>query len=123
MYSDKPDGDWDKTVERMMLNFAESGHPIFRATSALERGEFRSKEKGKRSTTILSVNQLSLFGAVTYLCKEVARDSPSARKPAGNENWESMVVPTEFLMLTLSDRRVCTGKLVARTRAEIRRTS
>ena len=38
-YSDKPLGDWDKTAERMMLNFAESGHPIFRATSALERGE------------------------------------------------------------------------------------
>ena len=31
-------------TERMMLNFAESGH--FRATSALERGELRSKEKG-----------------------------------------------------------------------------
>ena len=32
--SDKPDGEWDTTVERLMLNFAESGHPIFRATSA-----------------------------------------------------------------------------------------
>ena len=30
---------WYRTSERMMLNFAESGHPIFRATSALERGE------------------------------------------------------------------------------------
>ena len=38
-YFVKPDGDWDKTAERMMLNLAESGHPIFRATSALERGE------------------------------------------------------------------------------------
>ena len=37
-YSDKPDGDWDKTAERRMLNFAESGHHIFRATSALKRG-------------------------------------------------------------------------------------
>ena len=35
---DKPDGDWDKTAERRMLNFAESGHPVFRATSALKRG-------------------------------------------------------------------------------------
>ena len=34
----KPDGEWDKTAESMMLNFAESGHPTFRATSALERG-------------------------------------------------------------------------------------
>ena len=32
----KPDGQRDKTAEDMMLNFAESGHPIFRATSASE---------------------------------------------------------------------------------------
>ena len=33
-----PDGEWEKTVEDMMLNFAESGYPVFRASSALERG-------------------------------------------------------------------------------------
>ena len=33
----KPDGHWDDVVENMMLNFAESGHPVFRASSALER--------------------------------------------------------------------------------------
>ena len=32
-YSVKPDGDWDKTAELRMLNFAESGHPVFRATA------------------------------------------------------------------------------------------
>ena len=72
--SDKPDEKWDKTAERMMLNFAESGHLVFRATSALERGELRSKVKGKKSIhfngseetielilrTIISVNQLSV---------------------------------------------------------------
>ena len=34
-----PDGDWDKTSGLLMLNFEESGHPIFRATSALKRIE------------------------------------------------------------------------------------
>ena len=29
----------DRTAESTMLNFAESGHPVFRATSVLERGE------------------------------------------------------------------------------------
>ena len=48
-YSDKPDGDRDRTAEQMMLNLAESSHQIFRATSALESGEFRSKEQGKKS--------------------------------------------------------------------------
>ena len=50
--SDKPDGKWDKTAERMMLNFAESGHPIFRAPSALEERELRSKEKGKEAYSL-----------------------------------------------------------------------
>ena len=38
-YSDKPDGDWDKTAVQMMLNLAESRHPKICATSALARGE------------------------------------------------------------------------------------
>ena len=76
----------------MMLNFAESGHPIFRATSALERGGLRSKEKGKKSIhfhgseetielilrTIVSVNQLSIHGAVADVCKELSKDSEVA---------------------------------------------
>ena len=42
----KPNGEWNKTAEVMMLNFAESGHPASRATSALERREFeKAKEK------------------------------------------------------------------------------
>ena len=91
-YSDKPDGDWDKIAERMMLNFAESGHPIFRATSALERGELRSKEDGKKSVhfngseetiklslrTIISVNQLSIYGAVADLFKDLSKGSEVA---------------------------------------------
>ena len=31
----KREGEWDKTAEDMMLNFAESGHPVIRAASAL----------------------------------------------------------------------------------------
>ena len=64
----------------MMLNFAESDHPIFRATSALERGEIR-KRKEKKSIhfdgsgetielilrTIISLNQLSIYGAIADL--------------------------------------------------------
>ena len=42
----KPDGEWDKTAADMMLNF---GHPFFRATSASERGELKSKGKGVKS--------------------------------------------------------------------------
>ena len=27
---DSPQGEWDKMAEKMMLTFAESGHPVFR---------------------------------------------------------------------------------------------
>ena len=37
-YDCKPDGSWDRTAEKMLQNFAGSGHPIFRGTSALEGG-------------------------------------------------------------------------------------
>ena len=48
---------WDKMAERMMLEFAESGHPFFRATSPLSRGQLKSKGHGK-----LSIHYCSRFG-------------------------------------------------------------
>ena len=46
---DSPQGEWDKMAEKMMLEFAESGHPIFRASSPLFRGQLKSKVHGKLS--------------------------------------------------------------------------
>ena len=68
----------------MLLEFAESGHPIFRATTPLSRGQLKSKGRGKLSLhftadqdtvdtiyrIILSVNQLSVYGAVAANCEE-----------------------------------------------------
>ena len=67
-----------------MIKFAESRHPVFRSTSPLSRGVLKSKGGGKLSIhycadpatietvfrTILSVNQLSIYGAVSDLCEE-----------------------------------------------------
>ena len=71
-------------AELMMVTFRESGHPVFRATSPLSRGQLKSKGGGKLSIyycadletietvfrTITSVNQLSLHGAVAEMCEE-----------------------------------------------------
>ena len=46
---DSPQGEWDKMAEKMMVTFAESGHPVFRATSPLSRGQLKSKGGGKLS--------------------------------------------------------------------------
>ena len=67
-----------------LLEFAESGCPIFRPTSSLSRGRLRSKGHGKLSIhyaadletigtifrIIVSANQLSLYGAVAAMCEE-----------------------------------------------------
>ena len=79
-----PQAAWDHIAEKMLLEFAESGHPIFRATTPLSRGRLRSKGHGKLSIhfaadqdtidtifrIILSVNQLSVYGAVAAICEE-----------------------------------------------------
>ena len=44
--------------------------------------------------TIISVNQLSIYGSVAELCKELSNDSEVARKLAENEDLESMEIPT-----------------------------
>ena len=67
-----------------MLTFAESGHPVFRSTSPLSRGVHQCKRGGKLSVhycadsgtietvlrTIISVNQLSIYGTVAEMCEE-----------------------------------------------------
>ena len=71
-------------AELMMIKIRESGHPFFRATSPLSRGTLKSKGGGQLSIhfcadgdttetvfrTIFSVNQLSIYGAVSDVCEE-----------------------------------------------------
>ena len=48
--ADSPQGEWDTMAEKMMLvELAESGCPIFRATSPLSRGQPKSKGHEKLS--------------------------------------------------------------------------
>ena len=79
-----PQGAWVNIAEEMLLKFAESGHPIFRATNPLSRGILKSKGHGNLSIhfaadehtietffrIILSVNQLSIYGTVLNICEE-----------------------------------------------------
>ena len=45
-------GAWVNIAEQMLLEFAESGHPIFRATTPLSRGSLKSKRRGKLVYTL-----------------------------------------------------------------------
>ena len=81
MKEDSPQGSWDSIAEKMLVEFAERGCPIFRATTPLSRCQLRSKGHGELSIhfaatqetietfrTIVSANQLSLYGAVAENC-------------------------------------------------------
>ena len=84
MKEDSPQEIWDNIEEKMLIEFAESGCPIFRATTPLSRGQLRSKGHGKLSihfaatqetieaifSIIVSANQLSLYGAVAEMCEK-----------------------------------------------------
>ena len=77
-----PQGAWDHIADEMLLEFAESGHPIFRATTPLSRCILKSEGHGKLSIhftadystietffrIIVSANQLCLYGAVANMC-------------------------------------------------------
>ena len=83
MEENGPQGIWDHIADEMLLELAESGHPIFRATTC-SRCKLKSKGHGKLSIhfaadqrtieTIFRIiafaNQLSLYGAVANMCEE-----------------------------------------------------
>ena len=90
-----PQGAWDNIAEEMLLEFAESGHPTFRATTPLSRGQLKSKGHGKLSIhfaadeftidtifrIFLSVNQLSIYGAVAAICEEFESHQDGSGEP------------------------------------------
>ena len=63
-----PQGAWDNIAEQMLQEFAESGHPTFRATTPLSRGQLKSKERGKLSIHFAADDsQLTQFFALSFL--------------------------------------------------------
>ena len=109
---DRPQGEWDRMAELMMITLKESGHTVFRATSPLSRGQLKSKGGGKLSIhycadletietvfrTNISVNQLCLYGAVAEMCRTeqpvVGGQSSSSFVPS--------VIKTECLWIVMT---------------------
>ena len=70
---DSPQGEWDKMEEKMMVTFAESGHPVFRSTSPLSRGQLKSKGGEKLSIHYCADQDTitTVFNTITYvMCEE-----------------------------------------------------
>ena len=93
---------------RNALEFAESGHPIFRATTPLSRSKLKSKGHGKllvhftadyptietNFRIIIFVNQLSLYGAVANICEEFEVHQDGSGEP--DVLMGQSIVPSEI---------------------------
>ena len=96
----------------MMIKFGESGHPVFRTTSPLSRGTLKSKGGGQLSThfcadgdtietvTTISVNQLSIYGAVSELCEEYGICQARTKRLVVAEQSDPIFAPADLLIMT-----------------------
>ena len=77
------EGMWNSTAIQMVERFKDTGHPVFKSTSALSRGILKRKNNNDTlhfnadasNTELLfriihSVNQLSIYGAVSNWCEQ-----------------------------------------------------
>ena len=114
-YNERPQGEWDKVAELMMVKFGRKAETHFSdATSPLSRGTLKSKGDGKLSfhfcadgdeietvfRTIISVNQLSIYGAVSDSCEEYSTCHTSTGKPALAEQSDTLFAPANLLIMT-----------------------
>ena len=118
----KPNGFWSRAAGMMMIHLRESGHPTCKGTSALARGRLESRGGGGKTSIhynadpltvellfriIISVNQLSLYGAVADWCEELSQQiSDHFSSSTGNlvakvnDDSESKVSPIGVSILT-----------------------
>ena len=113
-YNERPEGEWDRVAELMVIRIRESGHPGFRATSPLSRGTLKSEGGGKLSIhfcadgetietvfrTIICVNQLSIYGAVSDLCDEYRACHARTERPVLEGQSDKLFEPASLLMTT-----------------------
>ena len=80
---ERPGGKWDRVAELMMINFVESGTPSFPSNESVVSRNTQKQRGGQLSIhfcadegtietccrTIISVNQLSIYEAVSDLCE------------------------------------------------------
>ena len=101
----KPGGEWDRVAKLMMLNLSESVNPFF--VGPLHWNEELRKRGGKLSIhfrwdyvnvelifrSTVSVNQLSIYGAVANLWEDFVPPITSTGRPVTLEKPESTVYP------------------------------
>ena len=112
-------GQWNCTANKMTQRFKETGHPIFKSTSALSRGLLKHK-KGLFQT-VYSVNQLSVYGAVANWCYQFgSTEDEKGRASTAVDNKILTKLKTEEIQLLVSSEK-SNWKQDARKSPELRR--
>ena len=76
---DSPQGIWDHIAEKILVEFAESGCPIFRATTPLSRGKLKAKDTENCRFTLLPTKKTIETKRHNRFCKS-AQSLRSSRK-------------------------------------------
>ena len=115
-------GEWDSLANKMVQQFKETGHPVFKSISALSRGIL--KKKGRDTInfngdspntellfhTIHSVNQLSIYGAVTNWCQQFGlTEEEKGRANLSVDKKMLTSIPPEELQLLVSPPTMAPG--------------
>ena len=114
VFYERPRGEWDRVAELMMTKSRESGHPVLPATSPVSRGTLKSKGGGVLSMhfcavgdtietvfrTIISFNQLSIYGAVSDLCEENSTCQTRTGRPVLARQSDPLFEPAKLLITT-----------------------
>ena len=132
-YGSSYDGQRNRTANKMVQQFKETGHPLFAATSALSRGILK-RRNGKSTIhvngdfmntellfqTINSVNQVSIYAAVTNWCYKFALKDEKEHIPTTVDNRIRAVVEPEEVGLLISSPNLAQGNLMMQSEAKFR---
>ena len=104
---ERPGGEWDRVAELMMIKFGGKRTPSFPSHESVVSRNARKQRRWKISytdtietvfRTIISVNQLSIYGAVSDLCEEYSRCQTG--RPVVAEQSDPHFAPASLLMTT-----------------------
>ena len=134
-----PEGKWDSTATQMVERFKDTGHPVFKSISALSRGILKKKNvrdtihfNADASNTELlfriihSVNQLSIYGAVSNWCEQfgLTEEEKGQERHLGRKEYVTQSVlssvNSQDVKVLVSSLRLPSGN---RVRRNIFRTS
>ena len=138
-HGSKPQGEWDRVAEQMMIKIFRKRTPSFPMPRVhCPRGTLKSKGGGKLSIhfcadqgtietvfrTIISVNQLSTYGAVSDLCEECKTCHVRTGRPVVPGQSDPLFVPSVMKTHTpLTDDPAQEEDLLQRYQERVKRLS